>query len=92
MSANSVSNQIIVTIIEKPLGDKNNVNLLYTTSFKFDPNSIKINLSGILLDIEDFKIQPDNKSFEIKLDPDNSNRLNCPPQQFEPFNITYIRC
>lgn len=92
MGATSV--QIINRVVNAaPVGAKDGVNLEFTAPDKFDPKSLEVFLSGINLEpITDFVIQPDNKTFEIVLEPNDGGRLNCPPQKDEPFRINYVQC
>lgn len=79
---------------EIPTGDQNNINLTYTTSNEFLPDSLEVYLSGLKLvpglDFDIITTGPNtNKGFVIKLDPNDSIRLNCPPQQGEPLTVNY---
>ena len=74
-----------------PIGNKNGVNLQFTTPDKFDPTSLEVFLSGLFLDSEDINII-DDQTFEIVIQPSNPSKLNCPPQQFEPLKVNYVVC
>jgi len=90
----SVSQQVIIrkTNVD-PIGSKNGVNLVFEAPDVFDPGSLEVYLSGLFLDRdEDFEVKSDNKTVEIKVDPTNPVRLNCPPQQFEPLKFNYVLC
>ena len=88
----SVSDQIIIFHSESPIGDKNGTNLVFTTTYKFDPTSLEVFLSGIKQDrILDFVITGE-KEFTIVLKPNDPTRLNVAPCQGEPFSVKYIRC
>ncbi len=90
----AVANQVIdrkTNVL--PIGSKNGVNLSYQTPDKFDPLSLEVFLSGLFLQRDvDYEVQPDNKSFEILVNPAISERLNSPPQQFESFLLNYVTC
>lgn len=76
---------------EDPSGLKNNQNLAYQTENEFIPGSLKVYLSGLRLANVDFTTGVDNKSFTLILNPNDPDRLNCPPQQDETLIIDYLK-
>ena len=77
---------------EPPIGAKNGVNLTFVSPDEFLPGTLQVYLSGLFLDkILDFTVMPDNKTFKIVLAPNSPTRLNVPPLQNEPLNISYMR-
>ena len=75
-----------------PVGDKNNVNLTYTLpgTDVAAPGSLKVWLSCLRLQPDSYVLAADGRSFTIVLDPEDPDKLNCPPQQFEPLSIDYL--
>lgn len=80
---------------ELPAGAKNNLNLDYETQFEFIPGTLEVVLSGISLNgnqadpRKDFVVAAGNKGFTILLEPNDPDRLNSPPRQFETLFVNY---
>jgi len=79
---------------EAPTGNKNNVNLVYTTTSEFIPETLEVYLSGFKLEVGlDFDViiagPNTNKGFTLKLDAQDASRLNGPPLQNEPLAVNY---
>lgn len=78
-------------IREEAIGVKNNVNLEFTTSFKFAPGTLEVLLDGSeLTPGSDFDELPNYQGFLIKLS-DNINRLKLAPENDEDLRVKYIR-
>ena len=88
-----VSQQVIqFAINETPIGNKDGVNLVFQATEEFAEGTLQVFLSGINLDVgDDFEIGNDNKTFTIKLNPNDPTKLNVPPLQFESFRINYVK-
>lgn len=80
---------------EIPVGDKNNQNLTYETAFEFIPGTLEVVLSGMMLNgnqsdpRRDFVVTAGNKGFTLLLMPNDPDRLNSPPRQFETLFVNY---
>jgi len=75
-----------------PTGDKNNVNLTYTLpdGDAAAPGTLEVHLSCLKVQPESILLSGDGKSFSFILDPEDPNKLNSPPQQYEPLTVNYL--
>lgn len=79
---------------ELPTGTKNSINLTFITASEFIPATLEVFLSGVHMnpgtDFDIISTGPNaNKSFILKLAPNDANRLNVPPFQDEPLTVNY---
>jgi len=91
----------IPIVDEKPIGLQNCVNLSFLTQYEFIEGTLEVNLSGIKLNgnqadtDRDFDVISSginsNKGFTLRLEPNNPNRLNCPPFKDEPLTVSYAK-
>ena len=83
---------------EEPVGLKNNDNLeFYLPGGKrFVEGTLRVYLSGLrMVDCpassrRDIEPMSDRTGFIFLLEPNDRNRLNCPPQQDEPLTVSYL--
>lgn len=88
----ATSTQVIDPAIGvSPIGLRNGVNLIFRAPEKFRPETLQVFLSGLYLTSEDFKIETDNETFIIVLEPSDPTRLNVPPLQYENFRLNYVK-
>jgi hypothetical protein len=77
---------------EIPTGDKNCINLDYSTDFEFIPNTLEVFLSGIKLEINiDYTENVGNQGFTVILNTANGSRLNKAPMPNESLTVNYSR-
>lgn len=74
---------------EIPDGELNCVNLDFSTSQRFDPNSLIVRLDGIVLEPIQYSVGVDEKSFSLIVDPSNPKALNEAPRSEESLRIDY---
>lgn len=78
---------------EQPSGLKNNVNLIFNTTYQFLPNSLEVFLGGSKLIpglTFDFIELPNLQSFEIKIH-NESSKLKSAPEYDEDLVVKYLR-
>ena len=80
---------------EKPIGNRNGINLEFETTEEFINDSLEVYLSGDKLngtgDDKDFIETTDRKGFIIILDPSKAHMLNCAPLQDEALEVKYLK-
>lgn len=91
----------IPVVNEIPIGSKDCVNLTFLTAYEFIPNTLEVNLSGIKLNGNQSDTHRDydvitsgvntNRGFTLRLEPNDPNRLNCPPFKDEPLTVSYAK-
>lgn len=81
-------------IVEEPaIGIKNNINLVFLTTYKFIPGTLEVFLGGSKLTKGinfDFIELANHQSFEIKLH-NSPDRLKVPPFYDEDLVVNYLR-
>lgn len=86
----------IKVVNEIPAGDKDGVNLTYTTAQPFIAGTLEVYLSGLKLigdqsdPMRDYDEAGDLKGFTLLLEPNDRNRLNTPPCQDESLTVNYL--
>lgn len=76
---------------EKPSGAFDCINLTYSTSNVFDPDTLIVRLDGIALDPEQYIIDVSNQSFTLIVDSTDAKALNTAPCNDECLRVDYTK-
>lgn len=74
---------------ETPSGAVNCVNTTYVAMSRFDPNSLIVKIDGLILEPDQYTIEPDMQTFTLVINADNVNALHSPLSSSENIKIDY---